>query len=92
MDLPKGNMITSKREIQLETHRRKNICRLRTDGTETNCVEILKSPSDVVKNIVNIWIPSCQLISHTQPQEKSVEEGEPSYSWRQMVEDQRPDQ
>ena len=35
MDLLKSNMITSKRKSQLETHGRKNICLLRTDGTET---------------------------------------------------------
>ena len=41
-------------------------CRLRTDGTETKCLEILKSPSDGPKKIVNIWRRSCQLISHAQ--------------------------
>ena len=54
MDLPKNNMITTKREIQLETRRRNKIRRLRTDGMETNCIEILKPPSDGLKNIVKI--------------------------------------
>ena len=72
MDEPKGSTITSKRMSQLDTRRRNTIRPVRTDGTETNCVEILKSPSDGPKNIVvNIWIRSCQLISHTQPQGKS---------------------
>ena len=35
MDFPKSNMITSKREIQLETPRRKNIRLLRPDGKKS---------------------------------------------------------
>ena len=45
---------------------------LRTGGTHTYCSEILTSPSDGLKNVVNFWIRSCQ--SHRQLQEKSVED------------------
>ena len=45
-DLPKCSMVTSKREIQLQTQRRMIFLRLRTDGTETNYTETLKPPSD----------------------------------------------
>ena len=80
MDLPKMHMIISKRKIQLETWGR-NFCRpLRQDDTETSCKGILKPLSHGPKNIANIWICSCQLISHTQIQEKSVEDVNNQYS------------
>ena len=41
-----------------------------TDGfqreKETNCIEIVKAPSDGPKKIINMWIRSWQLLSHTQ--------------------------
>ena len=45
---------------------------LRLDSKATNYTEIPSSPSDGPKNIVNIWIRSWQLISHTQRRGKSV--------------------
>ena len=74
MDGPNSSTITSKRMSQCDTQRRKTICRFRVDGRETICKEVLKSPSDGLKNIVNIWSRPCQLIAHTQLQGKSVED------------------
>ena len=56
MDLPKSNMITSKRKIQLETHRRKNIRLLRTEITVGWTEEYLQH----IEDCQYIRIRSCQ--------------------------------
>ena len=92
MDRPNGNMITTKREIQIETHGRRYVSLRRTDGTETIHTEILKLPSDGLKNIVHIWIRSCKLISHRQLQENSVKDVRTILLLASMVTDQSRDQ
>ena len=92
MDLPKINRITSNRETQLETQGRNNIRLVQQDGTGTSYTEILKPPSDGLKNIVNIWIRSCQLLSHAQLQEESVKAMRTSLLLASMVKDQSLDQ
>ena len=78
--------------IQRDTRRRITFRRLRTDGTETSCFEILRSPSDGLKNIVNVWIRSCQLISHIQLQGKSVKDMRTVFLSVLMVKDRSLDQ
>ena len=72
VDGPKRSTITSKRKNQRDTRRRHTFRLLRTDGTDTSDNDILKQLSNGVKDVGNIWIRSCQLISHIQLQGKNV--------------------
>ena len=49
-------MAWADRKIQRETHWRRTISLLRTDGKMTNCTEILKLPLDGRRIIVDTWI------------------------------------
>ena len=51
---------------QRDTRRSNTFRPSRRDFRKMNCTEILSSPSDGQKNIVNIWSRSWQLISHLQ--------------------------
>ena len=74
-------------EIQFQTHRRKISGRSRTDGVETKEKQNFKAPSDGVKNIANMWILSCRLISDTQL-EVSVKNMRTIFLLATMVKDQ----
>ena len=70
MDGP--NNSTSKQTSQLDTRRRKNICQLRTDGTETSCIEKSQLAIGWTEEYCKYLDLLRQLLSHTQLQGKSV--------------------
>ena len=73
LELPKINTITSKREIQLETHRRRNLSitdRWHRDELCRNSPIAIGWTEEHCQYLIRL----CQLISHTQLQEKSVED------------------
>ena len=89
IDDPNNSTITSKRMNQRDMRKKKNMIPSRSDSKATNYTEILNSPSDGQKNIVNIWIRSWQLIFHKQLRGKSesVRDMKTSMSLAAMVKD-----
>ena len=65
---------SKKRMNQRDTRRKITFRLFLKDSRKMNCTEILSSPSDGQKNIVNIWIRSWQLISHVQLRGKGVQQ------------------
>ena len=72
-DRPNDNFIITKRKIHDEMPDKNTIASCK-GGKMTIYTKIINSPSDGLKNIVDIWIRSCQLISDTRLQEVSVKD------------------
>ena len=72
MDDPKNSAITLERLNQRDMRKRKDMIPLRSGSKATNCTESLSTPLDGPQKIVNIWIRSRQLVSHTPLRGKSV--------------------
>ena len=66
---------------QRDTRERSDTIPVSLGGKKTTCTEILKSPSDGLKNIVNIWIRSCQLIFSHIASRKERERYENNFSF-----------
>ena len=92
MDEPKSSTITAKRMNQRDMRKRKDMIPLRSGSKAANYTEILSPPSDGPKNIVNLWIRSWQLISHTQLRGKSVSDMRTTFLSASMVKGRNLDQ